>query len=242
MADDNSLLMRSIRSRWQVQLSAAVHLSSVPEAFLAAIVANESAGKASAARFESAVFCRLVNVALGPPHGQAAFSPAGIRKPLTQPDLLAYASPGELQPSQIVSEYQGPPFQPFPPGAPARGLQWGLKRLTDLATSWGLTQLMGWHLVEMAGYAGWGWTVGDLLDPGKNLLCAVALLAYFAEHYQLDPAKEFDALLRCWNTGEPQGVPTFDPQYVSNGLARMAAYSALTAPASADPPAAPPAA
>jgi hypothetical protein len=222
--DDQTFRMRVVRGYWQAQLAAAVHSSSVPEAFLAAIVGNESAGNPNSTRFEPAVFSRLVNVAAG---RQAAFAPHGIRKPLTALDLLAYASPGEMDPDRMVSEYQGAPFQPMPPGAPARGLQWGLKRLTELATSYGLTQIMGWHLVEMAGYAGWAWTVGDLLDPGKNLQCAVALLSYFGEHYQLDVSKEFEALLRCWNTGEPDGVPTFDPKYVPNGLARMAAYATL---------------
>jgi len=242
-------LMALIRTRYGAQLAAACHPSSLPEAFLAAVVANESGGNPAAARPEPAVFTRLVNVAAG---HQALFSCPGIRKPLSATDLLAYASPGELQPSQIVAEYQGPPFMPYPlgtgteplpgspmPGAPARGLQWGLKRLGELATSWGLTQIMGWHLIEMAGYAGFRWTVGDLADAGKNLLCAVALFTYFGEHYQLDPVREFEQLLRCWNTGTPDGA-TFDPMYVQNGLARMAAYSglALAAPTpGAQPPA-----
>ena len=231
--DSDNALMSTIRRDWAAQLAAAVHASSLPESFLAAIVANESGGHAAVSRFEPAVFTRLVNVAAG---RQAAFSCPGSRKPLTAPDLLAYASPGELQPSQVVAEYQGPPFQPAPPGAPARGLQWGLKRLSDLATSFGLCQVMGWHLVEMAGYAGWAWTVGDLLDGAKNLQCAVALASYFAVRYELDLSKDFEQLLRCWNCGTPDGT-TFDPMYVPNGLARSAAYAALSIS-----PAAPPAA
>lgn len=231
-----SELMARIREQWGANIRAAVTLSSIPEAFLAAIVANESGGAPGDTRFESAVFGRLVNVCAGL---SAVFSPHGVRRPLTAPWLLAYASPGELQPAETVAEMSGPPFGPFPPGAPARGLQWGLKRLRELATSYGLTQVMGWHLVEMAGMAGWRFTVGDLLAPASNLKAAVLLLSYFVEHYQLDPAKEFSELLYCWNTGLPDGsVSTFDPRYVPNGLERMAAYAALP-PLSASAPAPP---
>ena len=241
---DETHLMASIRARWGVELAAAVHPSSLPEAFLAAVVANESGGHMEATRFEPGVFTRLVNVAAG---RQVAFSAPGIRRPLTLADLLAYASPGELQPLQRIAEYDGPPFAPAPPGAPARGLQWGLKRLSDLSTSWGLTQLMGWHLVEMAGYAGWRWTVTDLqTSAAANLRAAVALFTYFASRYQIDLATEPAFLLHCWNTGSPD-TATFDPGYVGNGLARMAAYKSLSAAAAppstggAVPPAAPPA-
>jgi len=217
--------MLRIRTRWSAQLRAAVAASTVPEAFLAAIVANESGGVPAADRFEQAIFQRLVNVAAGL---QIAFAPHGIRRPLTAPWLLAYASPGELQPAERVAEMGGPPFPPAVPDAPARGLQWGLKRLRELATSYGLTQIMGWHLVEMAGLAGWTFTVGDLAQPVANLKAAVLLLSYFGQRYQLDLAKEFSELLYCWNTGLPDGsVPTFDPQYIQNGLRHMAAYAAL---------------
>ena len=213
--------MHSIRQFWGTQLAAAVATSSIPEALLAAIVGNESGGHASP-RFEPAIYHRLADVAGGL---SAAFSPPGIRRPLTAAWLLAYASPGELDGAERVAEMDCTPFPPSTPGAPARGLQWGLKRLRELATSYGLTQVMGWHLLEMAGLAGWKFTIADLSAPAANLKAAVLLLSYFGDRYQLDLEKEFPDLLRCWNTGQPTGT-TFDPEYVTNGLARMAAYAA----------------
>jgi Transglycosylase SLT domain len=225
--------MDAIESLWGTNLRAAVAASSVPEALLAAIVGNESSGNPGAQRFESGVFFRLAKVIRG---SQATFAPAGCRAPLKRNDILAYCAPGELLPSELSTSYQGPPFAPLPPGAAPHALGWALGRLQELATSYGLTQIMAWHLVEMAGFAGWGWTVGDLALPQANLRCAVALLTYFAERYNLDLATDAEQLLRCWNTGEPDGQ-TYDPQYVGNGLARMAAYrGAAATPA---PPASP---
>jgi hypothetical protein len=254
MSTADAEVMAGIRAKWQVQLAAAVHASSLgtgtgdirtstapslgapppappsPEAFLAAIVANEDAahgGDPRASRFEPAVFIRLVRVAAGQ---QASFNPPGAYRPLTQADLFAYASPGEVSFRTGTGPLPGPPPPPDgsplpPPGSGPHGLKWGLLRLQELATSFGLTQIMAWHLLEFKGMAGFPASISDLQDPAKNLSCAVALLSYFVEHYQL-AWDAYEELFRCWNTGEPNGA-TFDPQYVPNGLARMAAYAAL---------------
>jgi len=58
-------LMQSIRTEWGATIAAACHASSVPESFLAALVANESGGKADAKRFEPAVFAHLAAVLVG---------------------------------------------------------------------------------------------------------------------------------------------------------------------------------
>ncbi len=200
MSDANTILMQTIKSRWSSEIAEACRISSVPPAFLAALIANETGGKNDGQKFEAHVFERLKEVLLGQ---RAHYAPAGIRRPITRSDLIAYCDPG-------VGEDRGS----FPDS---------LQCLHNLATSWGLTQIMGWHLIEFQAGLGTAW----LATPGGNLSFATRLLAWFAEHYQLDLAKDFPQLFRCWNTGEPEGT-TFDPQYVSNGLERYAIWMGLS--------------
>jgi hypothetical protein len=192
-------LMQTIKERWGTAIEEATAPSSVQPSFLAALIANESGGKNDAQRFEPAVFERLKEVLLGQkPH----YAPAGVKRPLEATDLTAYCAPG-------VGEERG-------------DFAVELQCLHNLATSWGLTQIMGWHLVEFQSGFGTGW----LASPGGNLNFATRLLAWFAEHYDLDLAGEFEKLLACWNTGEPMGA-TFDPHYIPNGMARKALYEEL---------------
>jgi hypothetical protein len=79
---------------------------------------------------------------------------------------------------------------------------------------------MGFHVIGRHG------TVRDLLEPRFHYHLANQLLAEFAASYQLDLAREFEELFRCWNTGRPDGR-TADPAYVANGLMRMEIYRAL---------------
>src|SRR2546426_10861319 len=76
---------------------------------------------------------------------------------------------------------------------------------------------MGYHLIGRKG------TVRDLLDAAFNFRLAIELLAEFAGRYELDLARAFEEMFRCWNTGSPYGV-TFDPEYARKGLLRMEIY------------------
>jgi hypothetical protein len=192
-------LMQLIKDRWGAEISAAGQASGTVQSFLAALIANESGGKNDALRFEPAVFIELKEVLLGTrPH----YAPSGIRHPILKTDLLAYCDPG-------VGEQRG-------------SFADSLQCLHNLATSWGLTQIMGWHVVEFQT----GMGTAMLATPGGNLQFATRLLAWFAEHYGLDLANDFDALFHCWNAGDPSH-PTYDPNYVANGLARKAIYEGL---------------
>ncbi len=93
--------------------------------------------------------------------------------------------------------------------------------MRELATSWGYTQIMGYHLIGRPG------TVLDLVEPRFHFRFALELLADFVERYQLDVTREFAEMFRCWNTGQPYGV-TFDPAYVEKGLRRMETYKGLS--------------
>ena len=89
--------------------------------------------------------------------------------------------------------------------------------LRGLATSWGATQIMGW--VAILNGVDYCW----LETPWVSMGLTVKLLVDFAKEWRLDLAKDFGQLLRCWNTGRPDGR-TFDPLYVTVGLERMKIY------------------
>lgn len=199
--DPNVALMTSIRARFGAVIEQACATSSVVPAFLAALVANESGGDPHATRFEKDVFTHIWEVLAG---RKAAFGSIQRAALLAFIDAPSAAAPGN---KILVAA--------------------ALERLDHLATSWGLTQVMGYvseadgtpKLIHQDPAA--------LVDPTANLEEAIKCLAQFANRFQLDVHNEFEQLLRCWNSGQPDGA-TFDPGYVSKGLARMAIYSQLS--------------
>lgn len=91
--------------------------------------------------------------------------------------------------------------------------------IRNLATSWGLTQIMGWHLIHnLKG------TIQDLRDLDKHLYFTVELLVVTAEPHIL--SKRFDNVLRIWNAGSANGK-TFDDDYVDNALLVRKHYAAI---------------
>jgi len=101
---------------------------------------------------------------------------------------------------------------------------WTPDRIRENATSWGLTQIMGYHVV------------GDphqLTVPTNALRMTVSMLSTFRARFYLKP-DDWPGLFRCWNTGHPSGT-TFDPEYVPNGLERMKAYAEICQSASPSP-------
>ncbi len=181
-------------------------LSSVLPEFLAALTANESGGNPNVARFEPAVYRHLKAIAAG-------LSPAygGIRAGALDAELSEILHP---KAGPFHARYLTSPF-----GANHRQEIAALEddALRELATSWGFTQMMGYHMVGRNG------TVRDLLEPQFHYRMALELLAEFAQEYQLDLGHEFEEMFRCWNTGQPYGK-TFDPDYVEKGLKRMHLY------------------
>jgi hypothetical protein len=191
-------LMQSIKTKYGDVISAAGMNSNVPAPFLAALIANETGGNPLGKRFEGNVLVSLWKVV------QGRVSTFGV---FHASDLLRFvggltAAPGQAQ--GTVSD--------------------AFARLDDLATSWGLTQIMGYHALEKnsrsanlpSGYQ----------TPSVCLAESIRLLTEFAEHFQFDVSQDFEAMFRCWNGGHPT-AQTFDPQYVPNGKARMAIYAGL---------------
>lgn len=91
--------------------------------------------------------------------------------------------------------------------------------LRALATSYGLTQIMGWHCINNLQC-----TIADLRDPDKHLIYAVRLLTLVGGEYLR--RNDFAPVLRIWNTGSPTGK-TYHASYVPNALAVAAAYKEI---------------
>lgn len=184
-------LMLRIRDAFESDIHHAVMGTSVPPAFIAALTANESAGDPKATRFESHVFGRLSEVVLGERPSYSGVITAGM--------LLTLSRENESH---------------------AAYLKRHLFTLRGAATSWGLTQIMGWHMVR------WGEPITDLLDPTRHYGYAMHLLGEFIGRFQFDPARDFEGMARAWNSGSPTGK-THDPDYVPNLLRRMQVWNAL---------------
>jgi hypothetical protein len=191
-------LMQSIKEKWGAAIATTCAMSNVPPAFLAALIAGESGGNENAKRFEPRVLSALWEVLLG---RKAAYGSISTRH------LIQFVANTPAIPSVT------------PQSLPADALQ----RLDSLATSWGLTQIMGYEVLDPVLSAGF---LGNLQSPASELPITLRMLAQFAEHFALDVTKNFSEMFDCWNTGRPHSA-TFDPQYIPNGIARMAIYEAL---------------
>ena len=90
--------------------------------------------------------------------------------------------------------------------------------LRDYASSWGLTQILGYMTVA------WKELLSLIQNPGDALQRHIPAPGEFERSFWLDPTKDFEVnLLSCWNTGLPHGK-TYDPNYVNNLIERMAAW------------------
>jgi len=90
-------------------------------------------------------------------------------------------------------------------------------QMVELATAWGLTQVMGYHVL------GNGSLPRHLLVPEYNLISALQRLAVFSEQCGIDLRAEFEDLFRCWAAGRPDGTPA-DRAYVETGMRRLGLY------------------
>ncbi len=227
--------MARIRRCWGALLDQACRTAAVPPEFLAALVANESGGNPRAARFESGVFRHLQAVREGGEQAYGSLTAESIDE--AQHHMVLGEEIGQVEDRSPTARAKTHEYhacflnEKFAEevGAPV-GRRVPLQDdqvLRELATSWGLTQIMGYHMIGRRSIFDRPGAPADLVKPEVNLRVALELLAEFAERYQLDPHAEFSEFFRCWNTGRPDGKPTFDPDYVEKGLRRMVIYREL---------------
>ncbi|HET9179000.1 MAG TPA: hypothetical protein VFQ24_11645 [Terriglobia bacterium] len=202
-------LVQRVFERCNEAIADACGRSSVPEEFLGALAANESGGVADATRFEPAVYRHLVAVAQGQSPSYGSINVTDLDREVSR---LLPANDAALHARYMTrgfAEIHSGVVQKAPDAA-----------LRELATSWGYTQIMGYHMVGRPG------GVRQLLDPHFHFRMAIWLLSEFAVDFHLDPANDFAGMFCCWNTGRPHGR-TYDPGYVAKGLGRMEIYRQL---------------
>ncbi len=202
-------LVARVFQRCNAAILHACESSSVPPEFLGALTANESGGNAHAARFEPAVYRHLAAVIAGESPSYGSLAADALQAKVGH---IAHRKSEDYH-----GQFLNPPF-----AAQHRATLTELEdeTLRELATSWGYTQIMGYHLVGRAGM------VPDLLESDFHFHLALKLLAEFAAHHQLDLTREFAEMFSCWNTGQPFGK-CFDALYVEHGLRRMGSYREL---------------
>ncbi len=199
-------LLERVFARCHAAIVVACSHSTLPPSFLGALVANESGGNARAARFEPAVYRHLRGVADGKAQLYSGIHAADLDAEF---DEMLHPKADAFHQRSLTPEFRD---RHSPELAALED-----EALRELATSWGFTQIMGYHMVGRSG------TVRDLLDAGFHFRVAVELLNEFAQEFALDPSLEFEPLFRCWNTGSPYGV-TFAPDYVRKGIERIEIY------------------
>lgn len=223
-------LMLRLRASYDEHLAEATRDRAIVPDFLAALTANESGGDPRARRFEAGVYRRLKEVAAGRLAGYGGVTKSFLDREIAKLQEIAQASAGgpDRSPEAQARKPEADQAQPLtltsasgPDHAPSAA------RIADdfirsLATSWGLTQIMGYHLI------GRGEPIDRLLDPAFHYRMAVELLETFVARHHLDPRRDFEALFRCWNTGRPDGQTT-DPAYAQKGLRRIELYRQLAA-------------
>lgn len=186
------IVIRRVFERCHKFIAEAISGCQVPAAFVGALAANESGGLTDAMHFEAWVYRRLKAVANG-------------RAP-------AFGSIARKQLLRSLGENSAPADAVISGDAD--------RKLREFATSWGFTQIMGYHVIHRS------LDIGSLTEPAAHFHIAVELLSEFARRFDLRLARDFEQLFRCWNTGRPDGT-TFNPNYVAAGIRRMALYHEL---------------
>lgn len=199
-----SKTMNTVNERAGSYLRAA-DTSVIPESFLAALTANESLGDPEAKRFEPAVLGRLVSVILGQRRSYNGVTAGMLLAEYEEADAThSGESPEEFATRQI-------------------------QRLQDAATSWGFTQIMGYHMLR------WDEEISQLTAPTRHYEFTLRLLGECPEDslrkhgVKVNLSKDFEMMGRWWNTGAPVGKKTYHESYLPNILKRMEEWESMNA-------------
>ncbi|HLI30095.1 MAG TPA: hypothetical protein VKV79_03215 [Terriglobia bacterium] len=201
--------MQQVYERFSRSIRAAVTGIDLPDAFLAALTANESGGRPDAAFFEPGVYKHLKSVASGE---SAEFGSIASKTLISAFERNFADKDNKFQAWLTDLEADSETIRIITQAEDAD--------LRSLATSWGLTQIMGYHVI------GRKIEIRELLNPNVHYRLAVEILGDFAKRFGLKLNRDWEALFRCWNTGRPEGR-TFDPEYVSKAMQRMKLYQQI---------------
>jgi hypothetical protein len=190
--------MHSIREKFNAEIQEATEGTLIQPEFMAALIANESNGDPTKKRFEKNVLLQLWEVVQGR---------TGAFGSIRRTDVLQAITDKPLQMNTGL-------------GTAADQIMRAMRELDNLATSWGLTQIMGYESIAL------GFPVADLQIPGDSLHQTQRMLSNFAAEFKLNPQADFAQLFDCWNTGRPHAA-TADPQYIVNATSRMQIYRDL---------------
>ena len=176
----------------------ATKTGSIPQSFIAALTANESDKNVdpNSTRHEPAVLAKLVAVCLGQRKSYNGVT-AG---------MLWLSHDGKESPEKLSFRQ--------------------LEHLQNAATSWGFTQIMGYHALRMGG------SISELANPSRHYALTVKLLNECPANCKLkfgvdvDLSKDFEKMARWWNTGKPDGK-TYHENYVPNILRRMTQWEQM---------------
>lgn len=199
-------VLKRVYHRCHGSIVNACRLSSVPPEFLAALTVLESGGDPNLIRFEPGVYRHLQAVANGESPAYSTVAPGAFG---TESEERLHPKAVEVHTLHLTADFSARH------GEQLAGMD--DRALRELASSWGCTQIMGYHMLVRRG------AVRDLLDPAFHYHVALQLLAEYAFDYQLDVTCEFEELFRCWNTGRPYSS-TADPDYADRGLELMELY------------------
>jgi hypothetical protein len=208
-------LMQIVRREAGERIRQIAAISSAPAAFWAALTANESGvdllrGKPhrEICRREKQVFAALCLVAGGfdTRYGQVHLE--GMGNEVAEEMRPATYHEDNVDVTVRVAKQ-------------AIGQLLTIENILRWASSWGYTQLMGYHCLR------WGdATVEDLRNPDVHYRLAARLLAGECQRFGVDMTREFEAMGRIWNAGRPDGK-TYLPGYIPDLMRRMEIWKGL---------------
>lgn len=200
-------LMFLIRAKWGIEIDSARKDSPLPASFLGALIANESGGNSGAKRFEPSVYRHLQALAAGTIGGFGS---------IMYPEIEEYEA--EEMANKAFGFHQEHLSLDFTVVHQAAIKAAAQSDLLNFASSWGLTQIMGYQVLTLNS------SLADLLYAQTHLEISLRLLMQFAQRWKLNLATDAEALFHCWNSGRPDGK-TFDPNYAGKGKERMRLWS-----------------
>ncbi|MGH9449569.1 MAG: hypothetical protein ACRD11_03420, partial [Terriglobia bacterium] len=175
--ETDRIIIERVYRNCQRYIVSAVSRSSLPAEFLGALTGNESGGSAGARCFEARVYADLKAVASGRIPAYGSIGRTELSSALKQAVIFFELGVGGTELTQSIRE-----------DTSEEAIEPEDRGLRDFSTSWGFTQIMGYHVI------GRKERIRALLDPQFHFPLAVELLSEFARRFRLRLSSDFDLL------------------------------------------------